>query len=110
MLPTVAYILSTNYAGSHFLSLLLGSHSRALHLGEINHLRKRIDRGSCHACGGLDRCPVLGKIPSDQIDQVYDIICSRSDPDIRVLVDNSKRIPWAERFVTERTYPKKYIH
>lgn len=110
MPPTIAYILSTNYAGSHFLSLLLGSNSKALHVGEINHLRKRVDRGSCHLCGGLDHCPLLGGIPPEQGDRVYDIICSRIGPGVGVLVDNSKRIPWAERFVTERTYSEKYIH
>ncbi len=110
MQPTVVYILSTNYAGSHFLSLLLGSHSKALHIGEINHLRKRIDRGSCHSCGGLEQCPILGNIPFDQVDRVYDIIFSRVGLEVGILVDNSKRIPWAERFVAARTYAKKYIH
>src|SRR2546428_11097791 len=36
---TIIYILSTNYAGSHYLSLLLGSNSRSIHLGEIKRLR-----------------------------------------------------------------------
>ena len=107
--PTILYILSTNYAGSHFLSLLLGSHSKAAHVGELNHLRKDRDRGTCHACGGLEQCPILGGIDPDRIDRLYDILYSRL-PDTLVLIDNSKRIPWAERFVPENRFRRKYVH
>lgn len=110
MQRTVVYILSTNYAGSHFLSLLLGSHSTAVHIGEVNHLRKSVDRGSCHTCGGLQQCPILGAISPHQVDKVYDLIFSRLNGQSNVLIDNSKRISWAERFVGNRDYKRKYIH
>jgi hypothetical protein len=110
MQQTILYILSTNYAGSHFLSLLLGSHSRAAHLGEVNHLRKQVDRGSCHTCGSLDHCSLLGGIAPTQIEELYDILFSRVGSDIALLVDNSKRLPWAERFVGDRRYVRKFIH
>ena len=107
--PTILYILSTNYAGSHFLSLLLGSHSKATHVGELNHLRKARDRGTCHACGGLEQCSLLGGIDADRIDRLYDTLYSRL-PDTLVLIDNSKRIPWAKRFVHEHRFRRKYVH
>jgi hypothetical protein len=107
--PTILYILSTNYAGSHFLSLLLGSHSKAAHVGELNHLRKDRDRGTCHVCGGLEQCPILGGIAVDRIDRLYDILYSRL-PETLLLIDNSKRIPWAERFVHEGRFRRKYLH
>ena len=107
--PTILYILSTNYAGSHFLSLLLGSHSKAAHVGELNHLRKARDRGTCHACGGLEQCSLLGGIDADRIDRLYDTLYSRL-PDTLVLIDNSKRIPWAKRFVHEHRFRRKYVH
>ncbi|MBX3237435.1 MAG: hypothetical protein KF814_14900 [Nitrospiraceae bacterium] len=110
MKPTILYILSTNYAGSHFLSLLVGSHSRAVHIGEVNHLRKRVDRGTCHTCGSLDACRLLGGIAPEQVDQVYDIVLSRVGAGISLLVDNSKRLPWAGRFVDDRRYAIKYLH
>jgi hypothetical protein len=107
--PTILYILSTNYAGSHFLSLLLGSHSKAAHVGELNHLRKARDRGTCHACGGLEQCPILGGIDPERMGQLYDILSSRL-PTVSVLIDNSKRVPWAERFVHEHRFHRKYVH
>jgi hypothetical protein len=107
--PTILYILSTNYAGSHFLSLLLGSHCKAAHVGELNHLRKNRDRGDCHACGGLEQCAILGGIGPDRMDCLYDVLYSRL-PDTLVLIDNSKRIPWAERFVREDRFRRKYVH
>lgn len=110
MQPTILYILSTNYAGSHFLSLLVGSHSRAVHLGEVNHLRKPVDRGTCHTCGSLEQCRLLGGIAPEQVDQVYDIVYSRVGLGVSLLVDNSKRLPWAERFADDRRYAIKYLH
>lgn len=37
----IVYILSTNYAGSHFLALMLASHSRCASVGEVHQLRKK---------------------------------------------------------------------
>ena len=34
----LVYLLSSNFSGSHFLSLMLGSHSRFVHLGELKNL------------------------------------------------------------------------
>ena len=110
MRRTILYILSSNYSGSHFLSLLLGSHSQAMHIGEVNHLRKAMDRGTCQTCGTLEQCELLGGITPDQINRIYDIVFSRMANNIRLLVDNSKRLAWAERFVAERTYVRKFVH
>jgi hypothetical protein len=110
MRRTILYILSSNYSGSHFLSLLLGSHSQAMHIGEVNHLRKPMDRGTCQTCGTLERCELLGGITPDEIHRIYDIVFSRVGNHIRLLVDNSKRLAWAECFVGERTYARKFVH
>lgn len=113
MKKTIVYILSTPYSGSHFLSLMLGSNSRAMHIGEVNQL-SRADlaarRPSCHICGEKP-CPVLSGIHPGNIDQVYDIIFGRIDPAIDVLVDNSKPARgWADRFLGDDRYARKYIH
>ena len=40
MQKTVVTLLSTHYSGSHFLTSMLGSHSKAIYVGEVLHLRK----------------------------------------------------------------------
>lgn len=113
MRQTVAYILSTNYAGSHYLSLLLGSNSRARHIGEVCQLRRPVGQENLRECE-LRRGTVLADIGPDNIDRIYDIIFSRfaqSNPPIEVLVDTSKRIEgWADRFVGTDRHQLKFIH
>lgn len=111
MNKTVVFILSTNFAGSHFLSLLLGSHSRSQHVGELFQLvrppRKIQDSRQVYLTAGT----VLEGIGSQNICDIYEIIFSRLDPRIAVLVDASKIIRgWAERFLDDQRYHKKYIH
>jgi hypothetical protein len=81
-----------------------------MHLGEVNHLRKNVDRGSCQTCGSLDRCSLLGGIAATQIQEVYEILFSRVGSDITLLIDNSKRVPWVERFVGDRRYVRRFVH
>src|SRR5439155_18604497 len=108
-MKTVVYILSNNYSGSHYLSLMLGSHSRAMHLGEVKQLRKAGER-ACYLCRDKDDCAVLGGIGPDNWTDVYRIVFSRIDPKIEVLVDASKNTFWAERFLSDDRYQRKYIH
>src|SRR5689334_8422131 len=83
MKKTVVHILSTPYAGSHYLSLLLGSNSRALHLGEVFHL----ERGIRDKAGlTYHSSEVLEGIGPDNIEKVYEIIGGRVGPEIEVLV------------------------
>jgi hypothetical protein len=110
MRRTIVYILSTNYAGSHFLSLLLGSNSRAKHLGEVKMLRKYSEEGSFGFDGRLTRGTVLQGIGPDNIHEAYEIIFSRLPPDITLLVDASKTVRWANEFLSDDRYDKKFIH
>jgi hypothetical protein len=109
MRKTIVYILSTNYAGSHFLSLLLGSHSRAMHLGEVHWLAKPRLTGGCHLCGPKEFCPVFREIHPHNVDHMYDLLFS-PNAEIQALVDASKRLYWVERFLNNADYSKKYIH
>ncbi len=109
----IVYILSTDFAGSHFLSLMLGSHSRAMHLGEVKHLNRpgvRM-RWVCHLCEQKGDCEIMRGIGPGNIDRIYDIIFSRIDPGKTTLIDASKQIyGWADRFVGRQDYERKYIH
>lgn len=109
MKKSVVHILSTPYAGSHYLSLLLGSNSRAIHLGELFHLEKGI-QGENKAGLTYHSSEVLEGIGPANIQQVYDIIAGRVGPDIDVLVDNSKKISWSERFIHQPEFPQRYVH
>lgn len=116
MKKTIIYILSTNYAGSHFLSLMLGSHSRAMHLGELKRLRKakaQDESKRCYICKktGGQACPVFNGVDAASIDTAYDIVFSNiKDAGVDVLIDNSKKPFWAERFLNKTPYSIKCIH
>src|SRR5579871_886586 len=80
---TVVFILSTSFAGSHYLSLLLGSHSRTRHLGEVFRLREdkaRNQANLCYSCRDKPHCPILSGIAPEHVDQVYDMAFSRFGP------------------------------
>ncbi len=111
MRKTVATILSTNFAGSHFLSLMLGSHSRALHVGEVRRLRKQPQtKHPCFVCEASGECELFRDIPADGLGELWPTIFSRVPDSIEVLVDNSKKPVWAERFLKDDRYAKKYVH
>lgn len=107
----IVYILSSNYSGSHLLSLVIGSHTRFQHIGEVKGLRndKHPERQFCGICDGHENCPVLGGVSTGNIDNIYDIIFSNIDNDIEGLVDTSKKIFWAKRFLNDHRYEKKFI-
>jgi len=113
MQKTVVTILSTNYAGSHFLASMLGSHSRAVYIGEVLHRRKPGDvtHALCDRCAAEGKeCPVFKGVDAATIDRVYDIVFANSEPDKTFIVDNSKYVRWAERFVGKSTFVMKYVH
>jgi hypothetical protein len=109
---TIVTILSTNFAGSHYLSLVLGSHSHAMHIGEIHHLRRAHKKEyPCSVCADPKQCPLVRRVTPKTIDRVYDIIFENvEDPAITTLVDTSKKVAWASRFVGQPGYRMKYIH
>jgi hypothetical protein len=69
MRHTLLFILSSNYSGSHYLSLLLGSHSSGTHLGEVKNLVKPKHQEAttaatestryCLLCGSNRECIML---------------------------------------------------
>lgn len=108
MRRTVAFILSTPYAGSHYLSLVAGSNSRAIHGGELKQLKRAKPKEFRNECT-FDAGKILEGIDARNFDRVHEIIFSRIDSGIQVLVDNSKRVDWAERFLGNEAFDKKFI-
>lgn len=111
MQKTIAYILSCNYSGSHYLSLLLGSHLKITHIGEVKWLRKKkTSVKPCFVCNNLAECRVLKGVEPNNIKDVYEIIFSNVGPECSLLVDTSKKIFWAKKFLNDNRYQMKYIH
>jgi hypothetical protein len=109
MKKTVVHILSTSYAGSHYLSLLLGSHSKALHVGELFQLKRT--KGMMLKEVYFTSSPIFEGIGPGNIRDVYDIIFSRVDPQIEALVDTSKVLRgWTEMFVGDDRHHRKCVH
>lgn len=111
MKKTVATILSTNFAGSHFLSLMLGSHSNALHVGEARRLRKKPrTKHPCFICEGSGECALFRDIDPDHLEDLWPTLFARVPDSIRVLIDNSKKPGWSARFLADDRCERKYIH
>lgn len=93
------------------LSLMIGSHSRYVHIGEVKGLGKEVkaDRQFCWLCGGHENCSVLGGISRENINDIYEIIFSRVDGTVNSLVDTSKKTDWALRYLKDQRYEKKFI-
>ena len=106
----IVYILSSNYSGSHLLSLIIGSHSRFEHIGEVKGLRndKHAGRSRCEICGGHENCPVLGGITQTNIENLYEVIFSNIN-NACGLVDTSKKTYWVKRFLGDSRYEKKVV-
>ncbi len=113
MKKQISYLLSTNYAGSHFLSLQLASHSRCISTSELHHFRKDTWHRACHLCPIDDECPVfkgvLNSDPSEFYNKIFENIAT-FDPQIQTLIDNSKKPRWAKKFLDRPEFEQKYIH
>ena len=105
----IVFILSTGYAGSHLLSLLLGSHSKTMHLGELLVMKKPQPEAGHRECD-FERGNVLSGITPADVPRIFDIIYSRIDSGTEALIDASKKTSWAERFLNDPTYERKYLH
>ncbi|MFZ5766429.1 MAG: hypothetical protein ACOY4H_12660 [Thermodesulfobacteriota bacterium] len=113
MKKNIVFILSTSYAGSHYLSLMLGSNSRALHIGEVKRLRKQEQDNAGTQYSPLNNDgtnPMLKGFCPQQINEIYDVIFSNIDPAITTLIDTSKKPFWAERFLDNPCYTYRFIH
>jgi hypothetical protein len=83
-----------------------------MHIGEIHHLRRTHKRKyPCSVCADPKQCPLVRRVTPETIDRVYDIIFENaSNPAITTLVDTSKKVGWASRFVGQPGYRMKYVH
>ncbi|MEN8204451.1 MAG: sulfotransferase [Pseudomonadota bacterium] len=117
MRKTVVFILSSNYSGSHFLSLLIGSHSHAMHLGETRRLASSGSRVAskeeprfCFVCGSHQECSLFRGIQEVPLEVIYSHLFMRAKSDTSVLVDTSKKTAWAQQFENNPDYRILYIH
>jgi hypothetical protein len=111
----IVFVLSTNYAGSHFLTLQLGSHSRCTSIGELHHLRRKGTGRvkACRRCESDEACPLFSGLPELPISALYRKLfenLQRYDQNVNVVIDNSKKTRWASCFLDLPGYTKKYIH
>ncbi|MDX2426051.1 MAG: sulfotransferase, partial [Cycloclasticus sp.] len=121
MRKTVVFILSSNFSGSHFLSLLLGSHSKAAHLGEVKNLVKIKNLGKksshnsessrqCYVCEEKPECIITSNLHGLQKGDIYSTLFSRHEPSITHLIDASKKSEWANNFISNPDFNIKFIH
>jgi len=121
MQKTIVFILSANFSGSHFLSLLLGSHSKASHLGEVKNLVKIKNTNpelpasvessrQCYICKNNQECKITSGLHKLNKNQIYPTLFSRHDPSITHLIDASKKTSWAKHFLENPNYKLKFIH
>ena len=104
----LVFILSSNYSGSHFLSLMLGSHSQAEHLGELKNLVK--DSGGCQMCNDPEKCDLFHGIKQMPRQELYETLFSRVSDNVEILIDASKKPRWFEQFVNDQRFDVYLIH
>lgn len=100
--PTVIFILSTNYAGSHLLAQLLAAHSRCAGVGELHNYGKFRGRGSRsgNVVDDYRDHPAFAGLEDRPVSDWHRLISERlaeGQPALTHLVDNSKRPGWASR-------------
>lgn len=111
----IVYPLSTNYAGSHYLSLMLSSNSSCASVGEFKtflHLERQ-GRYACLTCEDDERCPVFKGIPYGSTDAPYEVLfrnLAEIDPLINTAIDFSKSTNWAGRSLASEGFTQRYIH
>ncbi len=109
MLRTVAFVVSHNYSGSTWLSLLVGSHSAAFSVGELNKCYSHKHPRGCALCAQAGRtCPYFGDVDRIAREDIFPTTFDRSGA--RLLVDNSKRIKWCSHFLGDARFERRFIH
>jgi hypothetical protein len=111
----IIYVLSTNYAGSHFLVLQLAAHSKCISVGELHRFNRESTRykQACHICKTDEECPVFQGLYGQPIDRLHPLLMdnvNKSYPEVDTFVDNSKKTAWAEKFLDLPNVQQKYIH
>jgi hypothetical protein len=108
MNKTAVFILSANYSGSTWLALMLGSHSQAFYVGELNKMFHD-EPVPCRLCEEKRRqCPFFHDIAQTKPRNIHELIFARSGKTL--LVDNSKTIAWSKKIIPEDRFQAKYIH
>lgn len=87
---------------------MLGSHSKAVHLGELKNLVK--EDGGCHICQPPEACELFHDIKDIPAHDLYETIFSRVPEGIEILIDNSKKPKWFEQFIHDDRYDIRLIH
>ncbi len=106
---TVVFVLSSSHSGSTLLALLLGSHSQAAYIGELNKLFNAEQPGRCSLCD--DRrapCPLFHDVAERTPRDIYHSLFERTGKN--VLIDNSKRLKWMTQHLNDASFNRKYIH
>ena len=111
----IVHVLSTNYAGSHLLTLQLGSHTQCLSIGEFHHFRWKGQRRpkACYLCSDDSVCPVYQGLADSPLEQLYPKLFTnikQYNPAISTVIDNSKKTRWIQRFFDMPNYEQYYIH
>ena len=111
----IVYVLSTNYAGSHFTVLQLASHSKCISAGELHRfdLQKRKAKQACHICESDETCPVfhgLRGLPLGDLHPRLFANIAEAFPNVDTLIDNSKKTAWAEKLLRMPGIEQKYLH
>ncbi|PHS73645.1 MAG: hypothetical protein COB22_00090 [Cycloclasticus sp.] len=109
MKKTLVFIMSSNYSGSHYLSQLLGSNSKAIHVGEVKNVIKQ--NHECYICGDTDNCSLFGGLGGLPKEEIYPTLFDRAPEGTRILVDNSKKVGWVQQFLfLKKIYNIKIIY
>lgn len=115
MQPTVVFILSTNYAGSHLLTQLLGAHSQCLSIGELHNFHKlrTRNRSDRNVVNDYENSPMFAGLADRPEAQWHRSILANLRPyrpAAHVLIDNSKRPEWAAQFESNPDFTSRYVH
>ncbi len=111
----VIFILSTNYAGSHLLTQLLGAHPACRSIGELHNYRKyqeRPDERHSVVNDFAENPWFAGLADKPQADWHRSVLerIREGAPEAKCLVDNSKKVRWASRFVGSRQFTPRFVH
>jgi hypothetical protein len=107
---TVVFLLSELRTGSTWLSYVLGSHSRAVHLGEFCRPFTIPGHTACRRCEakGERQCEYLYGITAIAKEHAFDFAFARFRQPI--LIDASKSLAWLATFAGADRYRVKAVH
>lgn len=113
--PKVLFILSTNYAGSHLLAYLVGSHTHTKSMGELMNFFKFINRPSSDHSVHYDfaQNELFEEIPQLQDNKWHMHLLAKirkQSPFTHCLIDNSKKVKWAKKFINHAEFDSVYVH